>query len=535
MTVACWHCGLEAPEHPFTARTPDGEKPACCAGCAAAVEMIHDLGLDDYYQIRSDSAPLVDQSDHERTLALFDMPELLATHVYETETHKGLNLQLADVNCAACCWLIEKVLTEVPVIKAAPVNLATMQLNLHFDKQLDIPPKEAVQRVLELGYGLALPGDPARDKQIVREHRTMLGRVVLAGIGSMQAMTYAAVLYLNVLDSSEQLYKELFRYSSLLIATPVVFYSGLPFFQGACRCFRQQTLNMDLPIAIALFLAWAGSIVNMALGGEHVYFESAAMFVFFLLISRWIEQHQRHRIQREWQRLQDALPQVVRKVVGDDYRWIGAQQVQVGDPLLITQGEVIPVDAVVTLGTAQVSEAALTGESLPITRNPGDNLSAGSKVLEGRLEIEARGLVHESLVARIGQQVQQAQNERVTVVRDWQKVAPLFTLGILLLAIITMVYHWSSGPVVAFEYTLALLVITCPCALALSVPLSISATLSAGLRDGLLIASPKQLLNMHHIKGVMFDKTGTLTNGEFALLDTELASNTSESLTNLLS
>src|SRR5699024_11746343 len=103
----------------------------------------------------------------------------------------------------------------------------------------------------------ALPGHPARDKQIVREQRTMLGRVVLAGIGSMQAMTYAAVLYLNVLDSSEQLYKELFRYSSLLIATPVVFYSGLPFFQGSWRGLRQKTLNMDLPIAIALFLAWS--------------------------------------------------------------------------------------------------------------------------------------------------------------------------------------------------------------------------------------------------------------------------------------
>lgn len=534
MTVACWHCGLEANDHPFTARTPEGEKPACCAGCAAAVEMIHDLGLDDYYQLRSDAAPLVDQSDHERTLALFDMPELLATHVYESEQHKGLNLQLADVNCAACCWLIEKVLTEVPGVKAAPVNLATMQLNLHFDKQLDIPPKEAVQRVLELGYGLALPGDPARDKQIVREQRTMLGRVVLAGIGSMQAMTYAAVLYLNVLDSSEQLYKELFRYSSFLIATPVVFYSGLPFFQGAWRGLRQKTLNMDLPIAIALFLAWAGSIVNMALGGEHVYFESAAMFVFFLLISRWIEQHQRHRIQREWQRLQDALPQVIRKVHGDDYRWIGSQQIKVGDPLLITQGEVIPVDATVIKGTAQVSEAALTGESLPITRSEGEPLSAGSKLLEGRLEIEATGLVHESLVARIGEQVQQAQNERVTVVRDWQKVAPLFTFGILLLAIVTMAYHWSSGPAVAFEYTLALLVITCPCALALAVPLSISATLSTGLRDGLLIASPKQLLNMHHLKGVMFDKTGTLTNGEFALVNTELAGATEHSLEALL-
>src|SRR5690625_4551883 len=404
------------------------------------------------------------------------------------------------------------------------MNLATMQLNLQFDKSLDIPPKEAAQKVLELGYGLALPGDPAREKQLTREFRIMLGRLILAGIGSMQSMTYAAVLYLNVLDSSEQLYKELFRYSSLLIATPVVFYSGLPFFQGAWRGLKQGTLNMDLPIAIALFLAWGGSIVNMMLGGDHVYFESAAMFVFFLLISRWLEQHQRHRIQREWQRLQDALPQVVRQVVEkDDYRWIGVRQIRLEDEILVTKGEVIPVDGEVLTGEAQVSEAALTGESLPVTCRVGDQVAAGSKLLEGRLTVKAKGLAHESLVARIGEQVQQAQNERVTVVRDWQKVAPLFTFGILLLAIVTMAYHWSSGPTVAFEYTLALLVITCPCALALAVPLSISATLSAGLRFGLLIASPKRLLNMHHLKGVMFDKTGTLTNGEFALVATEAA------------
>src|SRR5690625_2438417 len=243
------------------------------------------------------------------------------------------------------------------------MNLATMQLQLAFDKALSIPPKAAVQRELELGYGLALPGDPAREKQLTREFRTMLGRLILAGIGSMQSMTYAFVLYFDVLDSSEQMYKELFRYSSLLIATPVVFYSGLPFFQGAWRGLKQGTLNMDLPIAIALFLAWGGSIVNMMLGGDHVYFESAAMFVFFLLISRWLEQHQRHRIQREWQRLQDALPQVVRKVTtGDDYRWIGVRQIRLEDELFMAQGEVIPVDAEVLAGEGQVSEAARRSE-----------------------------------------------------------------------------------------------------------------------------------------------------------------------------
>src|SRR5690625_1958505 len=144
MSIACWHCGKVDASHPFTARTPDGEKPACCAGCAAAIEMVHDLGLDDYYAMRSDTATLVDQSDHERTLALFDMPELLAIHVHETEEHKLLVLQLSDVNCAACCWLIEKVLYEVPGITGATVNLATMQLQLAFDKALSIPPKAAV-------------------------------------------------------------------------------------------------------------------------------------------------------------------------------------------------------------------------------------------------------------------------------------------------------------------------------------------------------------------------------------------------------
>src|SRR5699024_3770707 len=140
----------------------------------------------------------------------------------------------------------------------------------------------------------------------------------------------------------------------------------MPFFQGAWRGLKRKTLNMDLPIAIALFLASHGSIVNMALGGVHVYFDSAPLFVSLSLISGRIAQHQRHRIQREWQRLQDASPQVIRKVVDDDYRWIGTQQIRIGDPLLITQGEVIPVDAVILTGTAQVSEAALTGESLPI-------------------------------------------------------------------------------------------------------------------------------------------------------------------------
>src|SRR5690606_32821877 len=218
----------------------------------------------------------------------------------------------------------------------------------------------------------------------------------------------------------------------------VVFYAGWPFFQGAWRGLRHGQLTMDLPVALALALAWGGSVVNMALGGSHVYFESAAMFVFFLLISRTLEQRQQHRIQRAWQQLQDTLPRVVQRLENDQRVWISVREVQPGDLLWLAQGDTVPVDGIVHAGQGDISEAALTGEARPLTRHQGDTLSAGANVLEGQFSLRATGTADTSLVARIAEQVARAAGERVTVVRDWQRVAPLFISGTLILAAATL-------------------------------------------------------------------------------------------------
>ncbi|MEY1663048.1 heavy metal translocating P-type ATPase [Isoalcanivorax beigongshangi] len=521
--AACWHCGLPAPDNSYLAHTPDGDRPTCCSGCAAAVEMVHQLGFSDYYRLRSRTAPVADKKQAEHVLALFAMPALLDPYLSpgrDNPALRRLRLQLGDIHCAACCWLIEKVVLDLPGIHLAQVNLATMQLTLEYDPALPGVAEEAVTRVLELGYDVALPGDPQRDQRLAQENRRMLGRLILAGIGAMQAMMYGAFLYLDIFDG-DAVFQDVFRLTSMVISTPVVFYAGWPFFQGAFRGLRHRHLTMDVPIALALALAWFGSVANIAWGGTHSYFESASMFVFFLLISRTIELKQQHRIQRAWQRLQDTLPRIVRRLEGGNSAWVSAREIQPGDILLMTQGETVPVDVTVLEGEAEVSEAALTGESVPVHVATGQLVQAGAKLLEGHFNARAEGTVDNSLVAQIAEQVSQASDERLEIVRDWQKVAPVFILFTLILAAATLAIHWSSGPGTAFSYMLALLVVTCPCALALAVPMAMSATLSTALREGLLIASPRQLLAIPRLRGVMFDKTGTLTQGSFHITEVE--------------
>ena len=517
--VLCAHCGERAPDPPFWAPGDVGQRPACCPGCAAAMALIHDLGLEDYYRLRGgDGAPAPDGGERDRALALFDVPELLAAHRRPDPAGERLTLALSGLTCAACCWLIEKAAGDIPGVKALRTNLAAMTLTLTYDRA--DAPRRVAERLLKLGYGVTLPGDPAAEAGQRREARRLLGRLALAGLGAMQAMMYSAALYLGVFEDGDDVYAWLFRIASLMVATPVVFYAGWPFFQGAWRGLRAGRPGMDLPVALALGLAWAGSLVNMALGGRHVYFESAAMFVFFLLLSRWLEQRQRHRVRAAWRRLEDALPLVVRRLDGDRETWVASRQVRAGDRLCLSQGEVIPVDGRVVSGQAQVAESALTGEPLPRPAAAGDVLHAGARLLEGSLVLDAAAPAAHSLVARIGEQVARAESERLPLVSDWGRVAPLFTLGVLALAGVTLALHWSAGPALAFEHTLAVLVVTCPCALALAVPLTVSAALGAALKDGVLVASPSQLLALDRVRGVLFDKTGTLTEGRFERVGT---------------
>lgn len=516
--VHCWHCGTST-ARPVLARTPDGEVPACCAGCAAAVETIHGLGLGDYYCFRGEQLASIPAAGEELTLALFDLPELVAPFIEVNGEKRTLTLSLDGVHCAACVWLIERALKEMHGVVSVSLNLTTLRLKV---TGTDFSAGDIARRLHDLGYRPRLPVRESQLNDDRRASRQLLARLLVAGLGSMQAMMYAVALYLGAFRDFEPLWRDFFRIAGVLVATPVVFYSGWPFLSGAWKSLKAGMVSMDVPVSLAILMGWTGSVVFTFTGGQHVYFESIAMFVFFLLISRWIEQRQRARVGRQLVQLQQGLPLVVRRWQNDAWQPVPAMMVNSGDRLQIRSGELVPVDGVITEGNASIEEATLTGESVPVSRRSGESVHAGTKICEGLIDIEASGRASDSLLARIGRMVDQAVDRRQSETLRFEWIASRFVSVVLVLTGITLWWHWSSGATIAFEHAIAVLVVTCPCALALAGPLSISASVSAALRHGVLVADPRKLLKARQVTDVILDKTGTLTQAAFEVAEARL-------------
>ncbi|MBZ2187891.1 cadmium-translocating P-type ATPase [Alcanivorax sp. JB21] len=516
----CWHCGTPVGAQPVPAKTPEGPQPACCHGCAAAIEGIHQLGLGDYYRFRTDAGrPPDTEARDDQALAPFTVPELLAGFIETQENGQTrLTLRIEGLHCAACVWLIEHGLTALPGVEAVRLNLASARLTVTYDAQ-QVTPLTLARRLRQLGYRACLPTREGRVLQARAAYRQMLRRLLVAGLCSMQAMMYSTALYVGTFDDVEAVYAQLFRLTSFIVATPAIFYSGWPFFSGAWYALRARTLTMDVPVALALALAWTGSVVALVRGVGHIYFESLAMFVFFLLISRWLEQRQKLRSAEAHSQLSDSLPAVARRKIADTDTWqtIASHLINPGDCLSVQQGELIPVDATVTDGEALVEEALLTGEAVPVKRVAGEAVLAGARVLEGHLVMQAQGSVRDSMVARLGQLLDISEAEESRLHLYARHIVPWFIGGVLGLAVFTLWWHRDAGLDLGLQYALAVLVVTCPCALALAAPLAVSAARSRALAEGVLIARPMQLLALAEVDRAVFDKTGTLTEGRFSV------------------
>lgn len=501
------------------ARTPDGDVPTCCSGCAAAVETIHGLGLGDYYSFRGDQLASIPSSAEELSLALFDLPELVAPFIDIRNNEETLTLALEGVHCAACVWLIERALKELPGVRAVSLNLTTLRVRISGH---GYNVGQIARRLHSLGYQ---PRLPVRDGELEAEKqrgRKLLGRLLIAGLGSMQAMMYAVALYIGAFKDFEPVWRDFFRIAGVIVATPVVFYSGWPFISGAWKSIKARMMSMDVPVSLAILMGWTGSVVFTFTGGEHVYFESISMFVFFLLISRWIEQRQRARVGRQLVQLQQGLPLVVRRWQDGDWQPVPAIMVNSGDRLQVRSGELVPVDGFISQGEGSLEEASLTGESVPVQRSSGEQVHAGTRLCEGLLEVEASGRAGDSLLAQIGRMVDQAVDRRHSETLRFQWIASRFVSAVLVLTAITLLIHWGNSPTIAFEHAISVLVVTCPCALALAGPLSISAAVSAALRQGVLVADPRRLLRIRQVTDLILDKTGTLTQAQFQVERTEL-------------
>ena len=515
----CWHCGEALPANPPQASVAGVSHAVCCNGCRAAAEWIDKLGLADYYRLRSSpSARAPDPQAAQRNAQTWARPEL-SRHVVRTldAKHNEALLLIDGIRCAACVWLIERSLSAVAGITSVQVNAAAQRARIVWD-----PARADLSAILgalaQTGYS-ALPLDAAAlDDARRREARAALKRLAVAGFGAMQAMMYASAIYLGAWGAMDAATREAMRWLGLLVATPVVFYSAAPFFAGAVRALRAHTLGMDVPVALAIALIYGASVIEAVRGGGEVYFDSVSMFVFFLLVGRYLEMRARHRagnLADAMARLAPAFADCIRADGGIER--IGALELSVGDRVQIAQGERAPADAMLESAACRVDESLLSGESAPVRKTRGDALVGGSLVLDGPVVARVTRVGADTALAGIAALVARAQSERPRLARAGERAAAGFVARVLALAALCAIGWSFIDPARALTATLAVLVVSCPCAFALAVPAALTRALSVLASRGVFVVHTDAIENLALASHAVFDKTGTLSCAELDL------------------
>ena len=514
-TGGCHHCGEVLPASPSCVELDGASRRFCCDGCAAAAHWIREADLGDYYQLRSQHAARVDTDPVD--LAVWDRDELLAEHAHDIPGGREITLLTDGMRCAACAWLIDRVLAREPGVLEAGANAVTGRIRVAWNPA-ETALSQPLQRLVALGYRPYLASGEAREREHRRQRNRDLIRIGIAGLGSMQAMMLAGSLYLDTTGSMPVPTRDFFRWLTFLASTPVVFYAGWPFIAGAWRELRHRQLGMDTLIAGSTLLAYFASVVGTIRGSEHVWYDAAVMFVFLLSIARMLEQRARSIASAQVDALARARPAFATRELADGSREsVALAALVIGDIACVAVGEVVPADGQLLDARARFEEALLTGESSPVSKSAGDPVYAGTVCREhpARLRVSETGSA--TRLSQLARLVDQAQAQRPALARAAERIAHWFVSG-LLIATVAVYFGWRAyDPSRAFEVTLALLVISCPCALSLAVPAALAAAHGALARLGVLAVRENALDRLADATDIVFDKTGTLSDGRPAL------------------
>jgi len=519
----CYHCGLPLPAgFDFHVEIGGVARAMCCAGCCAAAEMIVGGGLGDYYRYRSQpgSTPPADSlADNEEILRL-DRPAVQRRFARaEDGGFLGATLSIEGMRCAACAWLVERVLGACDGVTAVSVNLSSARCDLVWNPQL-AKISDLLLKAERLGYRLR-PYRPDEHEAMRRsEQQAALVRLGVAGLGMMQVMMFAVGLYAGALQGIELAYRDLLRWVSVVVATPVVLVSARPFFAAARRDLAARRIGMDVPVAAAIAIAYVASLVATLTHTGDVYFESVCMFTFLLTLGRYLEMRARHRCAAAVDAALRRSPATANRMAGDTLDVVAVEELVAGDRVLVRPGESVPADGLVIEGRGSVDESMLTGEHWPRFKRPGDNVVGGTRNGDSPLVVAVEHTGAETVLAGIVRLLDRAGSERPRIAQLADRTAAWFAPALLVLAATTAACWYAIDPARSLWVTLSVLVVTCPCALSLATPAALAAATGGLLERGFLITRTHVLESLARATDVVLDKTGTLTGGRFRIVRT---------------
>ncbi len=442
-----------------------------------------------------------------------------------TDTVWESYLAIEGMHCAACTLAVEGALQGLPGVRAVQVNGGAATARIEWCPEVPgaSRPSDWLVSLRRAGYGALPAGDLLDAEPRRREQRKLLWRWLVAGFGMMQAMMYSYPLYIAAPGEIPSDQEALLRWGAWMMTVPVMLFSCWPFFATALRDLTHRRLGMDVPVALGLAIAFLASTAATfdpsGPWGREVWYDSVTMFVFFLLSGRLLEARLRDRTAGALEALARALPASVLRLdpATGEFLRVPARRLAVGDLVRVLPGEAVPADGRIETGESRFDEALLTGESEPLARGPGDALVAGSHNLQAAITLRVERLGADTRHAAIVALMERASVDKPRLARLADRIATPFLIGVVLAAAGAAAWWWSAGPAHALSVAVAVLVVTCPCALSLATPAATLAAAGALARRGVLVRQLQALEAGAGVDTLVFDKTGTLTQDRMAV------------------
>ncbi|WP_434092514.1 heavy metal translocating P-type ATPase [Roseiconus lacunae] len=525
--LPCVHCGLATPCRSDT----DPNDVFCCNGCRQAYQLIHGWGLDAYYAIRDQNTVAGSVQDTSSGgWESFDDELFLGSSTPRPldDGTMATELSVVGLHCAACAWLIENVASRTDGWLLARVKLNHHTTQLVFDPQR-IKLSEIARLIAKLGYGLApLTSEPV--DRFRAENRKMLMQIAIAGFCAANAMWIAVALYAGDASGVAADHRLFLRIAGTVLGVTAVLVPGRTFFVSALASIRTRTPHMDLPVALGLSVGSIVGLYHAIIDSGEIYFDSLAMLVFLLLIGRWIQFRRQYHAANAVDLLLRITPQHARLICSGDEtaehvskdaadqvegsgRMVLTSALSPGQIIRVVAGESLPVDGIVRAGQTSIDRSLLTGESVPVSVSVGEEVTAGTVNLSRPIDVEVTAIGNESRIGQVMQSVESAMQRRTPIVQLADRIGGVFVVVVTLLAIVAFVVWLPYGLDLATANATSLLIVACPCALALATPLAVAVTLGRAAKRKVLIRDGDVFAKLGKPGVAWFDKTGTLTEG----------------------
>ncbi len=515
MGAECIHCGEDCGKNPIMWNS----KPFCCHGCKTVYQLLNENQLYTYYEIENTPGIKIETEDFGKKFAYLDNEEI-QNKIYEFSEgdYRKVTLHIPSIHCSSCIWLLENLNTLNKGISHSRVNFVKKEVSISFNSK-EISLRQVVELLASIHYVPNITLEDTDKKKSKQQNKKLLYKIGVAGFAFGNTMLLSFPEYIKGSLGIEARYEVVFGFLNLAFAIPVLFYSGSDYLLSAFKNLRRKIINIDLPIAIgmlAIFLQSSYEIVSQSGAG---YMDSLCGFIFFLLVGKWYQNqtYQALSFERDYK---SYFPVAVTRISDGREESIPIKNLKELDRVMVHNQELIPTDATLLKGEANIDYSFVTGESKSVRKMAGDILYAGGRQIGSSIELEVRNKVEQSQLTKLWNQDDKI-DEGKNLSQLIDKVSKHFTLAVISISALTALFWSIADPSVIIKAFAAVLIVACPCALALSIPFAYGNTMRLLGKKGFFLKNSEVVEKLTKFDTIVFDKTGTITQTDILSIDYE--------------